>query len=64
MLTLVFVFMQLNLISIWKLPIFSIGVRGRDGVLRIVGPRAGFFIHGHARKATSGTIPNGGSHQL
>ena len=57
MLTLVFVFMLLNLTSIWKLLTFSIGGRWRDGVPRIVGPGAGFFISGHAWKAASGTIP-------
>ena len=57
MLNLVFVFMLLNLTSIWKLLTFSIGGRGRDGVLRIVGPGARFFVRGHARKAASGTIP-------
>ena len=57
MLMLVFVFMLLNLTSIWKLPTFSIGGRGRDGVLRIVGLGAGFFVHGHALNAALGTIP-------
>jgi len=60
MLTLVFVFMLLNLTSIWKLPTFSTGGRGRDGVPRIVGPRAKFFVFGHARKAAPGTIPQWG----
>jgi hypothetical protein len=49
-LTLIFVFMLLNLTSIWKLPTLSTGAHGRDGVPRIVGPRVGFFIRGHARK--------------
>ena len=57
MLTLVFVFMLLNLTSIWKLPTFSIGGRGHDGVLRIIGPRARFFIRGRAWKAFLGTNP-------
>ena len=57
MLTLVFVFMLLNLTSIWKLPTLSIGGRRRDGILRIVGPRAEFFVRGCARKAALGTIP-------
>ena len=57
MLTLVFVFMLLNLTSLWKLPTLSIGGRGHDDVLRIVGPRAGFFVRGSARKAALGTIP-------
>jgi hypothetical protein len=48
MLTLVFVFMLLNLTSIWKLPTFSIGGRGRDDVLRIVGTATRFFIRSHA----------------
>ena len=51
MLTLVFVFMLLNLTSIWKLPTLSTGGRGRDGVARIVGPGARFFVHGRAQKA-------------
>ena len=50
MLMLVFVFMLLNLISIWKLPTLLTGGRGLDGVPRIVGPGAGFFVHGRARK--------------
>ena len=50
MLMLVFVFMLLNLISIWKLPTLLTGGRGRDGVPWIVGPGAGFFVHGRARK--------------
>ena len=59
--TLVFVFMLLiNLTSIWKLPTFSIGGRGRDGVPRIVVPGAGFFVRCRARKAASGTIPRWG----
>ena len=57
MLMLVFVFMLLNFTSFWKLPTFSIGGRGRDGIPRIVGPKAGFFVHGHAHKVASGTIP-------
>ena len=60
MLTVVFVFMLLNLTSIWKLSTLSIGGRGRDGVPRIVDPGARFFVHGHARKATPGTIPRWG----
>ena len=60
MLTLVFVFMLLNLTSIWKLPTLSIGGRRRDGILRIVGPRARFFVHGHTQKAAPGTIPRWG----
>jgi hypothetical protein len=54
---LVFVLMLLNLTSIWKLPTFSIGGCGHDGVLRIIGPGAGFFIRGHAQKAALETIP-------
>ena len=57
MLTLVFVFMLLNLTSIWKVPTLSTCGRGRDGVPRIVGPRARFFIRGHAQKMAPGTIP-------
>ena len=60
MLTLVFAFMLLNLTSIWKLPTFSTGGRGRDGVLRIIGPRARFFVRGRARKAAPRTIPRWG----
>ena len=60
MLTLVFVFMLLNLTSIWKLPTFSTGGCGRDGVSRIIDTGAGFFVHGHARKATPGTITRWG----
>ena len=60
MLTLIFVFMLLNLTIIWKLPSFSIGGRGHDGVPRIVGTRARFIAHGHAQKASSGTIPQWG----
>ena len=60
MLTLVFVFMLLNLTSIWKLPTLSIGGRGHDGIPRIVGPRAEFFIRGRARKVASATIPQWG----
>jgi len=60
MLTLVFVFMLLNLTSIWKLPNFSTGGRERDGVSSIVGPGAGFFVHGRTRKAVAGTIPRWG----
>ena len=56
-LTLVFVFVLLNLTSIWKLPTFSIGGRGRDGIIRIVGPGARFFI------LESGMAPHGGSPQ-
>ena len=57
MLMLVFVFMLLNLTSIWKLPTLSTGGRGHDGVPRIVGPRAEFFICDRARKVALGTIP-------
>ena len=58
---LVFVFMLLiNLTSIWKLPTFSTGRCGRDGVPRIIGPRAGFFVRGHAQKAALETIPQRG----
>ena len=60
MLTLVFVFMLLNLTSIWKLPTFSISGRGRDGLSRIVGPRAGFFVRDRAQKAALRTIPRWG----
>jgi hypothetical protein len=60
MLTLVFVFMILNLTSIWKLPTFSIGACGCDGVPRIVGTIAGFFVHGRTRKVALGTIPQWG----
>ena len=60
MLTLVFVFMLLNLTSIWKLPTFSTGGHGCDGVSRIVGPRARFFVRGCAWKAALGTIPRWG----
>ena len=59
-LTLVFVFVLLNLTSIWKLPTFSIGGRGRDGVSRIVGPRAVLFVCGCAQKVALGTIPRWG----
>ena len=41
MVTLVFVFMLLNLTSIWKLPTLLIGGRGYDGVPRMVGPGVG-----------------------
>jgi hypothetical protein len=54
---LVFVFMLLNLTSIWKLPTFSIGGRGCDDVLRIVGTVARSFVHGRAWKVALGTIP-------
>ena len=57
MLTLVFVFMLLNLTSIWKLPTLSTGGHGHDSVPRIIGPRAGFFIRDHAWKVALGTIP-------
>ena len=60
MLMLVFVFMLLNLISIWKLPTLLTGGRGLDGVPRIVGPGAGFFVHSHARKVAPRTIPRWG----
>ena len=60
MLTLVFMFMLLNLTSIWKLPSFLIGGRGRDGILRIVGPRAGLFVRGRAQKVAPGTISRWG----
>ena len=63
MLTLVFVFMLLNLTSIWKLPTLSIGGHGRDGVLRIVGPGARFFVRGRGRKVALGPSLSGGSHQ-
>jgi hypothetical protein len=53
----IFVFMLLNLTSIWKLSTLSIGGSGRDSVLRIVGPETGFFICSRARKAAPGTIP-------
>jgi hypothetical protein len=59
-LTLVLVFMVLNLTSIWKLPTFSTGGRGSDDVPRIIGTRAGFFVRGRARKAALGTIPRWG----
>ena len=59
MLMLVFVFMLLNFTIIWKLPTFSIGGRGCDGILRVIGPRAGFFIRGCAQKAALGTILGG-----
>jgi hypothetical protein len=51
MITLVFVFMLFNLTTIWNLPTNSIGECGRDGVLSLIGPRALFFVCGHARKA-------------
>jgi len=57
MFKLVFVFKLFNLTSIWKLPTLLIGGRGCDGVPRIIGPRAGFFVRGRARKAALGTIP-------
>ena len=60
MLTLVFVFMLLNLTSIWKLPTFSTGGGGHDGIPRIVGPGARFFIRGSAQKVAPGTIPRWG----
>ena len=60
MLMLVFVFMLLNLTSIWKLPTFSTGGRERDGVSRIVGPGVGFFVHGRTQKAATVTIPQWG----
>ena len=60
LLTLVFVFMLLNLTSIWKLPTFSTGGLGCDGVPRIVGPGAGFFVRDRALKVASGTIPRWG----
>ena len=47
MLTLVFVFMLLNLTSIWNLPTISIGDRGHDGIPSLVG----FFVLGRAWKA-------------
>jgi hypothetical protein len=56
--TLVFVFMLLiNLTIIWKLPAFSASGRGHDGVSRIIGPGARFFIRDHAQKAAPRTIP-------
>jgi hypothetical protein len=60
MLTLVFVFILLNLTSIWKLPAFSTGERGRHSVPRIVGPGVGFLVRDHARKLALGTIPRWG----
>ena len=60
MLTLVFVFMLLNLTSIWKLPTLSTGGCGRDGITRIIGPGARFFILGRARKVAPGTITRWG----
>ena len=60
MLTLVFVFMLLNLTSILKLPTLSIVGHGRDGVSRIVGPGAWFFVRDRAQKAAPGTIPQWG----
>jgi hypothetical protein len=60
MLTLVFMFMLLNLTSIWKLPTLSIGGHGHDSVPRIIGPGAGFFVCGHPWKAASRTIPRWG----
>ena len=63
MLKLVFMFMSLNLTTIWKLPTFSTGGRGRDGVPRIIGPGAGFFVHDRARKSALGTIPRWGLSQ-
>jgi len=60
MLMLVFVFMLLNLTSIWKLPTLSTGGHGHDDIPRIVGLGAEFFICGHARKAALGTIPRWG----
>ena len=48
MLTLVFVFMLFNLTSIWNLPTFSIGERGREGIPSLIGPGAQFFVHGRA----------------
>ena len=62
MLMLVFVFMLLNLTSIWKLPTFSIGGHGCDGVLRIVGSGAGFFIRVTLGKRPQEPSPSGGSH--
>ena len=40
MLTLLFMFILFNLTSIWNLPSFSTGERGRDSVLSLIGPRA------------------------
>ena len=57
MFILVFVFMLLNLTSTWKLPTFSTGGHGHDGVPWIFGPRARFFVRGRAQKAALGTIP-------
>ena len=46
-------FLLFNLISIWNLPTLSIGERGRDVVLILIGPGARFFVHSHARKHPS-----------
>ena len=63
MLMLVFVFMLLNLTSIWKLPTFSIGGHGRDGVPRIIGPREGSLSTVALEKRPQELSPSGGSHQ-
>ena len=63
MLTLVFVFMLLNLTSIWKLPTFSIGGRGRDNVARIVGTAVGSSSVVVLGKRPQESSPGGGSHQ-
>ena len=60
MLMLVFVFMLLNLTSIWKLSTLSTGGCGCDGVPGIVDPGAGFFVCSHAQNAAPGTIPRWG----
>ena len=57
MLTLVFVFMLFNLTIIWNLPTISIGGRGRDSALSLIGPGDWFFVHGLARKAAPQGIP-------
>ena len=57
MLTLVSVFMLLNLTSIWNLPTISIGVHGHDGIPSLVRPDAHFFVRGHAQKAVPRGIP-------
>ena len=59
-LTLVFVFMLLNLTSIWKLPTLPTDGCGRDGVLGIIGPRVRFFVRGRAQNTAPRTIPQWG----
>ena len=50
MLTLVFVFMLINLTSIWNLLTISVGGHGHDGFPSFIGLGARFFVRGLARK--------------